>query len=137
MAVDWLGVPSTGSLVVFLLGWGAGWVGFLRAKSLTQLPSAERVNDAERTNGAARATVSVIVPCRNEADNLQHLLPSLYAALQPTDEVIIVDDDSTDGTAAIAARFTDRNVQVLPAGSLPAGWAGKSHACWIGAQRAS
>ncbi|MFM8713156.1 MAG: glycosyltransferase family 2 protein, partial [Actinomycetota bacterium] len=101
--------------MVFLLGWGAGWVGFLRAKSLPQLPSAERVNDAERTNGAARATVSVIVPCRNEADNLQHLLPSLHAALQPTDEVIIVDDDSTDGTAAIAARFTDRSVRVLPA----------------------
>jgi len=137
LAVDWLGVPSTGSLVVFLLGWGAGWVGFLRAKSLPQLPSTERVNDAERTNGAARATVSVIVPCRNEADNLQYLLPSLHAALRPTDEVIIVDDDSTDNTAAVAAGFTDRNVQVLPAGSLPAGWAGKSHACWIGAQRAS
>ncbi|MFM7898424.1 MAG: glycosyltransferase family A protein, partial [Actinomycetota bacterium] len=31
----------------------------------------------------------------------------------------------------------DRSVRVLPAGSLPAGWAGKSHACWIGAQHAS
>jgi len=131
-------MPSAGSFAVFLLGWLAGWVGFLRAKSLPQSRGTVRPSDATPSAGArARPAVSVILPCRNEAENLRQLLPNLHAALQPIDEVIVVDDDSTDDTAATAAQFTDRIVQVLPAGSLPAGWAGKSHACWVGAQRAS
>jgi len=54
--------------------------------------------------------VSVIVACRNEQHNLPNLLESLAAQNYPTDlyEVIIVDDNSTDKTFEIAARFNQR-----------------------------
>jgi cellulose synthase/poly-beta-1,6-N-acetylglucosamine synthase-like glycosyltransferase len=50
--------------------------------------------------------ISVIIPARNEAANIQHCLNSLYrqTLAAAAFEVIVVDDYSTDNTAAIAAR---------------------------------
>ncbi len=79
-------------------------------------------------------SLSVIVPARNEAANLGVLLPSLAALRYPGRyEVIVVDDGSADGTAAVAAGFGAR---VVPAGALRSGWLGKPHACHQGAQAA-
>ena len=44
--------------------------------------------------------VSVVIPCRNEADSLAAVLAAMPAGLR---EVIVVDNNSTDGTARIAA----------------------------------
>lgn len=49
-------------------------------------------------------TISIILPARNEADNLRDLLPSLIQ-VQPHAEIIIVDDGSEDHTAAVCAQF--------------------------------
>lgn len=46
--------------------------------------------------------VTVVLPARNEAEGLQRTLPALRAAL-PDAEIIVVDDGSTDATAAVAA----------------------------------
>ena len=46
------------------------------------------------------ATVSIILPAKNEGQNLVHLLPVLRAA-QPDAEIIVVDDGSTDDTVAL------------------------------------
>src|SRR3989344_7575694 len=44
---------------------------------------------------------SIIVPARNEAENLRVLLPRLKKALTPFDcEIIVVDNGSTDDSAA-------------------------------------
>ena len=48
-------------------------------------------------------TLSIIIPCRNEAQSLETLLPKLKAA-QPDAEIILVNDGSTDDSAAIAER---------------------------------
>ena len=48
------------------------------------------------------ATVSIILPAKNEALNLQHLLPTLRAA-QPQAEIIVVDDGSNDHTITLCA----------------------------------
>jgi 4,4'-diaponeurosporenoate glycosyltransferase len=74
------------------------------------------------------------VPARNETATLCHLLPSL-AALQYEGpcEVIVVDDNSTDGTAALAASM---GAYVLRLTELPAGWKGKPNACHCGVAQA-
>lgn len=46
--------------------------------------------------------ISVILPAKNEAEGLRSVLPALRACL-PDAEVIVVDDGSTDDTAAVAA----------------------------------
>jgi glycosyltransferase involved in cell wall biosynthesis len=55
--------------------------------------------------------ISVILPAKNEADGLQRTLPALLAAF-PDAEVIVVDDGSTDATAAVA---TAHGARVLSA----------------------
>jgi 4,4'-diaponeurosporenoate glycosyltransferase len=103
--------------VLFAVGWGAGW---LLLWSTRPLPRP----------GAARPAVAVVVPARNEAPCLPGLLASLRTQLRSGDELVVVDDHSTDATASIAAAHGAR---VIAAPALPAGWVGKPHACTIGA----
>ena len=74
--------------------------------------------------------VSVIVPARNESRNIEDCLRSILATDYPI-EVIVADDDSTDGTGAIAARIAegDARVRVIRTEELPSGWLGKPWAC--------
>jgi glycosyltransferase involved in cell wall biosynthesis len=51
---------------------------------------------------ADRCAISVIIPVFNEAQNLGPLLDRLRSVQLPRAEVIVVDDGSTDGSAAIA-----------------------------------
>jgi hypothetical protein len=47
-------------------------------------------------------------------------------------ELVILDDASQDGTAAVVAGIAaeDPRVRLVPGSPLPAGWCGKQHACW-------
>lgn len=78
--------------------------------------------------------VSIVVPARNEERNLATLLPTLAALVYPAREILVVDDDSSDGTAAIARAHGAR--VVATDGPPPAGWVGKPRACQIGANAA-
>jgi 4,4'-diaponeurosporenoate glycosyltransferase len=81
----------------------------------------------------AETNFSIIIPARDEAHNLPRLLASISeSAIQPT-EVIVIDDDSTDNTRAIAISFGAR---VLASAPRPFGWTGKTWACYQGAQYA-
>ncbi len=84
--------------------------------------------------------VSVIVPARNEAANIEACLGGLVTQTWPRErlEILVVDDDSTDATAAIVARLAAGHpgIGLLGAGALPPGWTGKAHACWVGAAAA-
>lgn len=73
--------------------------------------------------------MSVVVPARDEAATLPTLLAPLVAQLRHGDELVVVDDRSSDGTAAIAAGF---GATVLTAPPLAPDWAGKPHACAAG-----
>ncbi|MGB8769813.1 MAG: glycosyltransferase [Candidatus Korobacteraceae bacterium] len=77
--------------------------------------------------------ISVIVPARNEEACLGACLQSLVGQGGPVYEVIVVDDESVDGTRAIAASFP---VIVISADELPPGWSGKCNAAWSGAKAA-
>ncbi len=77
--------------------------------------------------------ISIIVPARNEEANIARLLNSLVHQNYPCYEVIVVDDGSTDSTAAIVQAYAENNVRLISIDGPPEGWTGKNHACWIGA----
>lgn len=83
--------------------------------------------------------VSVVIPARDEARNIETCLHALLATSWPNLEVLVVDDHSTDATGAIAARVAaaDPRVRVIPAPDLPEGWFGKQWACHTGARAAA
>jgi len=86
-----------------------------------------------------RPPVSVIVPARDEAVNIETCVRSLVASAYPDFEVVVVDDRSGDDTADRARAVgagNARRVEVLRGAELPAGWLGKPWACWQGARAA-
>lgn len=75
--------------------------------------------------------VSILIPARNEADNIIGLLKSIHQQDYPHYEVIILDDESTDDTYQICAAFASNHPQfkVIKGHKLPTGWIGKNYAC--------
>jgi len=78
--------------------------------------------------------VTVIIPARNEEQNLPALLNSLRDPSIKPQEIIVVDDASSDATALVACRL---GAQVISSGELPGGWTGKTWACAQGADTAT
>jgi len=76
-------------------------------------------------------TVSVLIPARNEAARIDACIRAWRAQDYPRYEVVVCDDESTDGTGARAARAAEgaANVRTVRAGRLPPAWRGKTHAC--------
>lgn len=98
-----------------------------RYRSLPRLPALEASRPLP--------SLSVIIPARNEEANLGRLLPSLLENDYPgLLEILVVDDDSGDATAAVAL---EHDVQLIQVTALPEGWLGKPFACHTGAAAAS
>jgi glycosyltransferase involved in cell wall biosynthesis len=81
---------------------------------------------------ALQASVSVLIPARNEEANIGAALQRVLASAGVTLEVLVLDDASSDATAAIveAIAARDARVRLLRSMELPAGWNGKQYACW-------
>ena len=68
--------------------------------------------------------ITVIIPARNEANQISQTLGAL--SLQGENlHVIVVDDQSQDGTAGMVRRFQDLDITVIDGLALPDGWTGK------------
>ena len=85
-----------------------------------------------------RPRVSVLVPARNEEAAVGRLCADVLASMGVDLELVILDDSSTDRTAAIVAEVAarDARVRLVSGPPLPPGWCGKQHACWQLAQAA-
>src|SRR5437763_15278144 len=106
-------------------------------KSQPALKSASIFNSAQ-----AGRSVSIIVPARNEERNIRSCVTSLLEQDYDDYEVIVVDDGSTDATAAILDEIAQTHphkdrLWVLHLRNLPEGWAGKTHALHAGVQEAT
>jgi len=102
------------------------------------------ISDAEwdRYPASPVPRVSIVVPARNEEENIAKTLTQLLALDYPNYEIIAVDDRSIDRTGEVmdsvaAGANASRLLKVIHIETLPAGWLGKAHAMWKAAAQAS
>jgi cellulose synthase/poly-beta-1,6-N-acetylglucosamine synthase-like glycosyltransferase len=86
--------------------------------------------------------VSIIVPARNEQQDIEQCLRSLLALGYDNCEIIAVDDRSDDGTGEIIDRVAadpkaHARLKVIHIDNLPSGWMGKVHAMWTATRQAT
>ena len=94
---------------------------------------------AAAVSGATRdERITAIVPARNEEMNIETCVRSLARQAEIA-EIFVVNDQSTDRTAQIVRGLMGeiRNLQLLEARAIPAGWLGKNHAARQGAKHAT
>ncbi|MBB3082109.1 glycosyltransferase family A protein [Geodermatophilus sabuli] len=80
-----------------------------------------------------RRPVTVVLPVRDEEAQVGDCLAAVLAQeALPDLRVVVVDDGSTDGTAAAVRAVADPRVRLVTAPEPPPGWLGKPHACTVG-----
>lgn len=128
MGEHWPALAAAGLWVLFLL------------VVVVRFRDSKRLDDYPALAPADAPRLSVIIPARDEARNIERCLRSVLASTYPRLEVIVVDDHSSDGTAQIAQRIANEDagthgssrVHVVQAEALPAEWFGKQWACHTG-----
>jgi len=94
-------------------------------------PSGQTAESHAESGTSDQLLISILVPARNEADNLPRLIRSFKEQSYPWSEMIIYDDQSDDATweIMVAASDTGENIKAIKGGPLTQGWVGKVHAC--------
>ena len=110
---------------------------FLKNVGEFQLP--DQALDTDQALSGDTVCVSVLIPARDEAGSIRASVGAATASTGVTVEVVVMDDHSTDDTAAIvqAMSVEDPRVKYCLGKSLPDEWNGKQHACWQLAKVAS
>ena len=74
--------------------------------------------------------VAVLLPLRDEAGRVTPCLTALLGQRGvPHLDIVVLDDNSTDGTADVVRAVAGDRVRLLTGAPLPPGWLGKPHAC--------
>jgi chlorobactene glucosyltransferase len=75
--------------------------------------------------------ISILIPARDECEVIQKVVLQVLAQTYTNFELIVLDDQSSDNTAALAIQAAkgNRRFQLIPGQTLPAGWLGKNWAC--------
>ncbi len=86
-----------------------------------------KVSGSEPTNDL----VSILIPARNEEENLPQLLNSLMNQTYPLIEIIVFNDLSDDKTEEIVNSYAEKDsrIKLINSTGLPDGWLGKNFAC--------
>ncbi|MEM6796694.1 MAG: glycosyltransferase [Acidobacteriota bacterium] len=117
---------AAASLALAALPFGLGLFNLL----LYRAPRKPRGEEKRRSSGGA-PRVSILIPARDEEGSIEAAVRSALASRSTEVEVLVMDDHSSDRTAEIVGELAreDERVRLLEAPPLPAGWAGKQHAC--------
>jgi hopene-associated glycosyltransferase HpnB len=124
-----------------LLGWGQFWRCDQQLEEKDE-GLKDQKNSSEPSSFSLYPSVCAVIPARNEADLLPVTLRSLLTQDYPGDfRIVLVDDQSTDGTFQIAQKTAEelgkfQQLQVISAEPLPAGWSGKLWAMEQGIRKA-
>ena len=91
--------------------------------------------DASASSREDLSGLTVLIPARNEEDVIIRTLKALDRQGQDH-RIIVIDDQSTDDTAALASQLKIPNLEIVPGAPLQAGWTGKLWALEQGRTRA-
>lgn len=102
---------------------------FLSGLVAWNLVSVKRIRRSDRPREFP--FVSILVPARDEEQNIERCLRSLLAQTYPNFEVLVYDDDSSDRTPLLLQEMArgDARVRIFSGKELPRGWLGKCFAC--------
>jgi chlorobactene glucosyltransferase len=138
--IPWLSSGSGKAVDLICSSLWLAVVTWLILRAVGQRGLLPRLTMAAAPAANAAPHVTIIIPARDEAGNIDRCLRSLLAQDYPAARVglLVIDDHSADDTAAIVRAIAARHARVslLPCPPLPPRWTGKSHACWIGARTA-
>ncbi|MFN4179572.1 MAG: glycosyltransferase [Armatimonadota bacterium] len=115
----------------------AVFLGILLVIAISNLISLRRLEEYPLPDSFPR--VSILIPVRNEETVVGDCILSLLAQDYPDFEVLVLDDDSTDGTRDVLAELSqkDSRLKVFLGRPLPEGWLGKHWACQQLAEKAT
>ncbi|MFA7081199.1 MAG: glycosyltransferase family 2 protein [Bacteroidales bacterium] len=84
-----------------------------------------------KTSNQLKKTISILIPARNEEDNIGSLLGNLVKTGDNIIEIIVFDDESKDKTAEIVEEYAlkDKRIKLIKSEGLDKGWLGKNFAC--------
>lgn len=123
---------------IFLIGWWILVIWIDRASTVIWFLNEHRLTKKARSlpQPSVWPLISVVVPARNEGEEIERCLRSLLSMDYPALEIIAVDDDSSDKTGVIMERLAeqDKRLKVIHIKELPEGWLGKTHAMFKGTQ---
>jgi glycosyltransferase involved in cell wall biosynthesis len=152
--VFWRGMLETAA-------WGIAFVWITKAyATVSMLPTVTNLIGVDWDIGTlGEPTLTVVVPAKDEAQNIAATLDALLVADYPWLRIVVVDDRSTDGTAAIVddycaahmARIADAktirpgilkqpplpHMDVIHITELPEGWLGKTYALAVATERST
>lgn len=84
----------------------------------------ESLDVSNRVTDASLDDLTVVIPARNEAEFLPTTLNALLSERRGL-RIVVVDDNSTDGTAALVKALDSDRIHLLRGKPLPPGWTGK------------
>jgi chlorobactene glucosyltransferase len=115
-------------------------VAWLIGRALRQNFAFRRLAPVSDAASSGLPSIAVVVPARDEAENIGGCLSALASQDYPAGQlrIIVADDHSTDMTAAIVSALgrAEGRLGLVRCPEPPAGWIGKTHACWLGSRAA-
>ena len=135
MTLFWFHIPAFISLIIWsvlIFARGAFW------RADQRLPSSAMPDECHSDSGQERAPdIAVVIPARNEAETIGRTVSSLLAQeYSGAVHIIVVDDESSDGTGENVQRIANNSDRVTIIDGMPlnSGWTGKLWAVHQGLQ---